>query len=306
MSERAQTHLALATVSFLFGTSYVLTKIILASIPAHAWAFYRLVIASLTLAPFLFTQRFDWVALLKNPRLWVCGLFGIALNQLLFAEGLQRTIPSHSSLINATIPAITLVIAIAARAERWNARRAFGIACAMAGVFVLIALSDRAGQTGSNSTLTGDLLTLANVCSFSLFLVISRPLAKGYPAAALTGYYVIEGALLLGINLAVRAILEPSSQPLTTLTRASLKLHLLMVLVAVTSTTFTYLLNNWALKRAAPSQVAAYITLQPIVATTMAYLFYDQKIPSSFLPAFCLVVAGVTIAALQRRPTVAS
>ena len=36
----------------------------------------------------------------------------MGLNQVLFIEGLARTTPTHSSLINATIPVNTLLLAV--------------------------------------------------------------------------------------------------------------------------------------------------------------------------------------------------
>ncbi|MBI3558382.1 MAG: DMT family transporter [Deltaproteobacteria bacterium] len=297
MNDQRKVHLALTVVSVMFGLSYILTKLIINEVPPQAWAFYRVVIAAATLLPFILDRRI--LPAFKLPRLWLSGFFGIVLNQLLFAEGLKRTTPSHSSLINACIPAITLVLSIAAARETWNPRRTTGIAIAIIGVLVLIG-RPQGGQ------LFGDLLTLANVLSFSIFFVISQPLARKYPALALTGVYLLEGVLLLGLNLGLHSAFDPAATLVHSLLKAPLATHALMIGVAIQSTTVTYTLNTWALGRATPSQVAAYVTLQPVVATLLSAAFFHERLGWAFVPAFVMITGGVFLSSLRWRRTKAA
>ena len=43
-------------------------------------------------------------------RLFLCAVFGVALNQLMFFHGLMRTSPVHASLIMVATPILVLVI----------------------------------------------------------------------------------------------------------------------------------------------------------------------------------------------------
>ena len=292
LTDQRKLHIALGTVAVMFGVSYVLTKLIVNDVPPQAWAFYRVVIAAATLFPFVLDRRL--LPALKLPRLWLAGLFGIVLNQVFFVEGLKRTTSSHSALINACIPAITLGLSIAAAREAWHARRAAGIAIAITGVLVLIG-RPQGGQ------LFGDLLTLANVLSFSLFFVIGSPLARTYPPLALTGFYLLEGVVILGLNLLLRSMLDPTAGLVHALVAAPPATHLLMIIVAIQSTTIPYALNIWALGRASPSQVAAYVTLQPVVTALVSAAFLHEQLGHAFIPAFLLIATGVFLSGLKTR-----
>ena len=63
-----------------------------------------------------------------KARLWVglgiASFFGVVLNQVLFTEGIARTTPEHSAVINAGIPTWTMLVAVCAGQERLGGRRA--------------------------------------------------------------------------------------------------------------------------------------------------------------------------------------
>lgn len=282
----------------MFGVSYVLTKIILTSVAVEVWAFWRVIVASLTLLPFVYISWPKLVPALRSPRIYLAGLFGVALNQLFFAEGLQRTTPSHSALINSCIPVVTLILSIFFKRETWSLRKTLGILCAMAGVAVLIGTPT--GGPPAGGQLSGDLLTLLNVTSFSIFLVMSQPLAKTLPSLGLTGFYLLEGVFILGLNVFLHESIS-DKHLLSTWTHASKSIHALMIFVAIQSTTITYVLNNWALRRATPSQVATYITLQPVIATLMGTLLLGEHLRPVFFPALLLVAGGVLFSVAGRR-----
>ena len=66
------------------------------------------------------------------------ALFGAVLNQIFFVEGLSRTTPAHSAIINSLIPVLTLSGAILLRRERATVGRVVAIAVAFASVLVLL------------------------------------------------------------------------------------------------------------------------------------------------------------------------
>src|SRR3989338_4999707 len=111
--------LALACVNVLFGTGYPLIKNILVYLSPAQWVFVRVLCTAVILV--LFTYR-RMIATSLTPKdmlgLAVAALLGIVINQICFVEGLARSIPAHSSVINATIPLQTLLISWCFRKER--------------------------------------------------------------------------------------------------------------------------------------------------------------------------------------------
>ena len=97
-------------------------------VPARAWVALRIGGATLVL---ILVARPWWRNFSRArpllPRLLVLSLFGVCLNQILFLEGLYRTVPSHSALINTSIPVTTLLVAVLLRHEKLTRRKAAAV-----------------------------------------------------------------------------------------------------------------------------------------------------------------------------------
>src|SRR5262245_19189198 len=186
---------ALALVQVFFGIHYFVAKLLLRDVPPLAWAALRIAAAAVLL--------FAWNLLFVGwrPRHWgdvarlgLYAFFGIVLNQVLFVEGLARTTLSHSALLNTLIPVMTLGLAVVARRERVTARRGLGILIALASVLMLLGVEDFRLR---NELLTGDLLTLANGLSYSIFLVLSRDFMRRNDPLGATAYLFLLGAAVI-------------------------------------------------------------------------------------------------------------
>src|SRR4030095_7936614 len=120
--------------------------------------------ATAILVPLAWRLARSWPGLRLLPRLLLAALLGVVLNQVLFTEGLARTSPAHSAVINAGIPTWTMVIATLCGQERLSLRRGGAIALAPTGVGCLLKVA-QIGATGAGlatTVLVGDLLTLGN------------------------------------------------------------------------------------------------------------------------------------------------
>jgi drug/metabolite transporter (DMT)-like permease len=123
-------------------------------------------------------------------RLAMLAVFGVVVNQLCFVEGLARTTATHSALINTTIPVWTLAIAVLARQERVAPRKIAALGLATIGVALVIRPA-----SGTAASIAGDLLTLVNALSYSLFLVLSMRVLARVDAVAATATLLAFGAL---------------------------------------------------------------------------------------------------------------
>ncbi len=290
-------HLALLTVSLLFGANYVFTKLVLAAIPAPAWVAFRIVAATTLLVPLGLLLGKGKVPLRLLPGLAVASLLGIVCNQVLFTEGMARTTPAHSAVINSCIPVWTLVLAVLFRQERFTLRRAAAVAIALAGVATLLR-ADRlllGGEGLSRQQIVGDLLTWANGVSFALHLVLLRRLGARLDPYRATAVMFVAAALMVPCYSAPAM----TTANLTALTTTPI---LWFALYAVLfSTVVTYLLNTWALRHTHSSQVALYINVQPLVAAALGPAF-DQPFPDwRFFVALAGVSLGLLLQTLQTR-----
>jgi len=125
----------------------------------------------------------------------VFSVFGVAVNQVCFVEGLQRTTATHSAIINTAIPVMTLVFAVLMGRETIDGAKGLSLLLAFSGV-LLVVRPDRASLGGT--TLVGDLLTLANGTSYAFFLVVSKRLISRVDPLAATAVLMSFGAVAIG------------------------------------------------------------------------------------------------------------
>jgi drug/metabolite transporter (DMT)-like permease len=249
---------------------------------------YRLLLGAplLALAARLFTQKPP--ALADLGRLAMLGAFGIAINQLLFVEGLSRAGPVNASLSILLLPALTLVIAALSGRERATGMRWAGVALAFLGAALLVHV-ERFDL--GNRAAVGNMMLIANVVSYALFIVLARPVFERLGALRGIAWVFVFGsleALPFTLGEVVRA--RWSTLPLWAW--ASLAFILFGATLA------TYLLNAYALRRVESSVVAVYVYVQPIIASVASWLVLDVTPTLRTLVAGSIIVVGVALSSV--------
>lgn len=290
---RGKVYGALVLVQVFFGINYFVSKLLLESITPRAWAGIRIFAAStLLLAWEVGVRRGRAPAWRQLRALAVFAVFGVVLNQILFVEGLSRTTPSHSAIINSLIPVLTLVFALILRREHWTPLRLLSILLSFAGVLILLRVED---LHFDEAWVWGDLLTLANATSFSFFLVISKRYFVRHGALGSTAWMMTLGACGIGL-VAMQPLYELDISTLDT------RFWLLAAYAIVFATTLAYLLNSYALQHVESSMVALFIYLQAPIATFLSVTFLHEPLTGRFLAAAATIFAGVFFAVRSTKP----
>jgi len=287
--------LALLAVQVLFGVHYYAARRIMEEIPPFTWATLRVTAAGLLLLPIAW-----WRARASGmpggadlTRLAGLSLLGVVINQVCFVEGLSRTTPTHSSLINCAIPVVTLIVALILGQERAGPLKWCSIALSLCGVLTLLRVDSLAWDRVTH----GDLLTLVNATSYSTFLVLSRPLLARIDALVAAAVLFVFGSLvLLPLGAGGIMALEPAAWSPAVWGWA--------VFVVLGATMTAYVLNYYALRRVSSSTVALFIYLQPILAASLDRLLLGTPLTPRLGLAAALIFGGVFLSfrAGQRRP----
>jgi drug/metabolite transporter (DMT)-like permease len=219
------------------------------------------------------------------------ALLGVSINQVLFILGLSLSTAVHTTILTAMIPVFTLGAAVALSREKLTTRAV--VALVLAGVGGALLLNPRSG-TGGPSHSAGNLLLLANGLSYSLYLVLSRPLLARYRVSTFVAAVFRYGAVPI-ILFALPSLLrfEPS--------RVTARAWLCFGGVTVLSTVVPYLCNSWALARTEASRVAFYVFVQPIIATILAVLALGERLTTGTMAAGLLILAGLGVSSWKRR-----
>ncbi len=282
----AAPHLALIAVQILFATWPIVGKIALRTIPAVALVGFRVAGASLALLVLArLSGNLRTIKTADWPLLIGSSLLGLVLNQLLFTTGLSLTTAINATLLSTTIPVFTLLVGVILGTDRTTLRRLLGIALAAGGVLYLIG-PGRAQF--SSATRAGDLLIVSNSLCYGAYIAVSKNLVKRYNSlTVITWIFVVGGVIIIpaaGISLAQ-----------ISLAGISWRVWLAILYIALLPTAGAYYLSAWALARVAPSTVAVYIYLQPLIAFALAPLVLGESLSSRTVIASLLIFAGVLV-----------
>ncbi|MEZ4807330.1 MAG: DMT family transporter [Flavobacteriales bacterium] len=264
MHRTTAAHLALFAVNTIYGVNYVVAKGLMPVVIGPSGFIVLRVLGAGGLFWLLRALKPERVAMGDMLRLGLCGLFGVALNQLMFFNGLMRTTPLNSSLIMVASPILVLVLSALLIGERITWTKALGIVLGGCGALVLIFLKPTTGGTGA--TMLGDLFILINAISYGLYLVIVKPLMRKYTAVTVMAWSFLFGTVLV-LPFGWSEFVAVQWHALSTAVIVAFAFVVVMV------TFVAYLLNTWALGVLSAGVVGSYIYLQPVLAAVSTWLF---------------------------------
>lgn len=274
---------ALVLVQVFFATLPIAVKIVLRDLSSPALALLRVAGAA---ALFWVLQQAMVRERVHGWRdyglLAAYSLFGVVLNQLLYITALSLTTATAAQTLVTAGPAMTLLTAILLGRETGTRAKWLGIALAGSGALVLVGVGLHEGSA------LGNLLALANVASYSVYLVISRGLLRRYNALTVITWvftFGVVGMLPWGIGPALR-----EAGGLSAATWG------LIAYIVVLPTVGAYYLNMWALARAESSLVSIFVYLQPAMTAALAVPLLGEHVSWRMLPAVALIFAGVAVA----------
>ncbi|HEV2764923.1 MAG TPA: DMT family transporter, partial [Pyrinomonadaceae bacterium] len=221
------------------------------------------------------------------PRLALYSLLGVFLNQLLFTKGLELSTAVNATLLGTAIPVFTLLVSILMGRERASGLSWLGLALAAGGVATLVNpfAADFSGQHA-----LGNLLIVANTMAYGAYIAVSQDMMKRYGPLSVITYMFAFGSLY-ALPFGVPQLMEAP------LAEVSWGVWLLVAYIVAVPTVGAYYLNAWALARVAPSTVAAYIYLQPLISFALAPLVLGEEERWSWrtLASAALIFAGVAV-----------
>lgn len=264
MHRRTRAHLALFTVNAIYGLNYVVAKGLMPQVIGASGFILLRVIGAALLFWLLRALRPERVAWSDAGRLFLCAVFGVALNQLMFFHGLMRTSPINASIIMVATPILVLVLSGVLIGERITRTKLLGVLLGAAGALALILLKPKGGA--ADATTLGDAFILINAISYGLYLVLVKPLMRKYTAVTVMAWCFLLGlALVLPFGWGELAAVEWRA--------LSMPVVMAMAFVVVMVTFVAYLLNTWALGVVSPSVVGIYVYMQPVLAAVVTWLF---------------------------------
>lgn len=221
----------------------------------------------------------------------ICGLFGVAMNQMLFFSGLNLTSPINASIMLTINPILVLIAASIILKERLSWRKITGITIGLFGAWVVVTYG-KSVQFGSN-TLLGDLLVFGNAASYTVYLVLVKPLMKKYHPVTVMKWVFLFGFIYV-IPFGTSQFIQIKWQSFTPAVWGS------VAFVVVATTFLAYLLNVYAMKKVSPTVVSVYIYNQPVVASITAVAIGMDTLNVAKVVAAALIFFGVYLISFSK------
>jgi drug/metabolite transporter (DMT)-like permease len=278
-----------AVAAVFFGASVVAVRVAVRDVPPVSLAVLRFGIGGLLLLLVALTVRRGALRLDREivPRFALLALVFYALFPLSFNVGLQFTEASRGALMLATMPVWSAVMARTAVGERLLPPQIAGVVLSVAGIAV--AFADRGLFVPfSGEAVLGDALLLLTAFWGALYGVLSkRALARSSPLTVTVYPMLIGTAYLVPV-----ALVEGLPSAVGSLGDVTLWL---VLFIAILGGAVAFYLWTAALSRLTPTQVAVYVNINPLVATSLAALLLDERLSFLFAVGFAAVIAGVLL-----------
>ena len=271
-------HIALLLANIIYALNYGWAKDVMGGGFVKPFAFILMRVVGATLLFWSISMFFREKVTNKDKlRMFLCGVFGVAANQLLFFKGLDQTSTINASLIMVASPIIVALLSAIIIKEKPSFYRIIGIIIGLAGACYIILQENNANEGAS---LMGNLLIILNATSYGLYLVLVKPLMKKYSPIT-----VIKWVFTFGL-----IIVTPFG--LTEIDSVNWNMPVDIILkigfVIIFTTFFCYLFNIYGVKRVSPTIVSSYIYLQPILTSIIAVVYGYENINEKI--KYCLIM----------------
>lgn len=295
MKTSTQAHIAVLFTNFFFATNLSLVKHISPGLlGAYGLNIFR-VGGSLLLfwTLWLLAKNKNGIKKKDIPRFILCGLTGVAINQMLFIKGLTLTSTIHASLLMLTTPLLITVSAFWILKEKLTPAKALGLALGIGGALLLIFSREQQGQAG----LTGDLLIMVNAMSYTVYFIIVKPLMQEYPPLHVIRWVFSFGFLLI-LPFGWQESMD-TAWPLFNWTH-----YAALFLVVFCGTFLAYSFNIYGIKHLGAGVTGSYIYTQPVFAAIIAALFLDEAFTAAKIISGILIFTGVFLVSRKTPPVV--
>lgn len=282
--------LALLGAHLIWGINYVVVKVTIHEIPVMSLAFLRFGLACLLIAPFLINlePKMKQVNFSHLPRLVIGSLLMAAVNIAFFYIGISRTSAINASVLELTIPIISVTIAWLILREKIYLVNLWGILISAIGAVIIIGLPLIFFGSISASQMLGNLLLILSSISFVAGTFVIKKVIKFYSPLSITAFTFLVSAIAFFIP----AVLEYIQNP-TWIQQISFLGILGLLFIAILSTIVAYFLMMWGLSKVEVTHAHILQYIEPAIAASLAVPLLQERISYSFIVGFCMIALGV-------------
>lgn len=280
--DKTRGHAAAIITIFVWGVTFISTKILLTGFLPVEILFCRFVIGYLALFA-ICPRLLPYGGLRQEAYFVAAGLTGICLYYLLENIALTYTLASNVGVLLCTAPFFTALAGFAASRgkERPHRRFIFGFVLAMAGIYLISTV-----ESGMQFNLTGDILALSAAAVWALYAVLTRKITTfGYNTILITRHIFFYGLLFMLPALYIFGFTPD-------LTRFYNPAYLFNILfLGLGASAMCFVTWNYAVKVLGAVKTSAYIYAVPVLTVASA----NESVTVKMLAGGVLIILGLLL-----------
>ena len=271
--------------TIMFGLSFVSIKISMEVFPPLSMAFYRFLIACFILYPML--RKMSPGESLKRkhlPLMAFSGILGITIYFFFENNGVLRISSNDASIILAIMPVAAAIGEGLFLKKRISKISLVAIIASILGIYIII------GGKLEGGSISGYLYMVGAIVSFTIFMIITKPLFNSYSGIAVTFYQSLFGTLAFIPFLWLETV---SWSQLN----GNILFHFLFLAIgcsAIANYMYIYALSNLSV-----ATTAIFMNLIPVFTFIFSYFVFGDTLSLLQLFGAAVVIASVTVVTLQ-------
>lgn len=275
----------------IWGGMYVVSDVVLLTIPPFTLLTLRLILGSAVLIPLAVLRRAPggviagWPSERHAAELLAVGLLGFGVSIGAQFVGTDESTAVNGALLTSASPAFIVLFAALILRERLTWRRLAAVALASIGVVIIIDLSN---VDFSSQTFRGDLALAVAAVTWALYSVLVRVMSRKTDTLVVT-LYAFLGGLLLTIPA---ALAELPGRPIGEITPG---IVLGILYLGIVSTAGAMWLWNRAFALVDASIASLFFFAQPLVGALLGVLFLNQQLTPNLWIGGIMIGLGVLL-----------
>jgi drug/metabolite transporter (DMT)-like permease len=269
-----------------WGGSFIASKIALPEIPPMTLTFYRFLIATAVIFPYMWVKDEQKIPLKEDvPLLFGLGLLGISGFFACMFTSLLYTSAANSSTINALNPLASTIIAAYLTDEKLTKRKIALILFAFSGILLTVTGGDINVILGMRFN-KGDIIMFVAMISFAVYGIYSKKATDKYSPLLVTAYAFLFGWLQT-IPLMLREGVWMNALNYSAKAWAS------VLFMALGASVISYQIQQVSIKRIGVNKTSLFINLVPIFATIFAHFILGDPITTVNILAILIIASAV-------------
>jgi drug/metabolite transporter (DMT)-like permease len=269
--EDMKTILMMVLTTMFWGGSFVASKIALPEFPPMTLTFFRFIIATVIIFPYMWSQSSTKVPEKKDlPLLFGLGFLGVSGYFAFQFTALLYTSAANASTINALNPLVSSILATIVTDERLSRKRVSLLLLALVGVMLTI--------TGGNTQVLlkmefnkGDMIMTLAMLSFAIYGIYSKKASQRYEPLLVTSYVFLFGLIQI-TPLMIREAVLGNVLSFSGAAWGG------VIFMALGSSVLGYQIQQVAIKRLGVNKTSLFINLVPLWAILFSYLVLGDRI----------------------------